>query len=103
MPSEIATLEVNPGLVVVLTVCAGGRGVTLGNIGEPPLAEAFLTAGADLVVSPVRPIGDTVWSPLIVSAVQATARASGSIVDLVRALNAATPDDEEVGPWVMHG
>ncbi|MFI0417211.1 CHAT domain-containing protein [Spongiactinospora sp. 9N601] len=102
LPSELAALDVNPGLVVVLTICAGGRAVPLGRVSEPPTATAFLRAGADLVISPLRPIHDTTWSPLIVAALTRTLGTDPTPAALVRALNAATPATELSAPWVMH-
>ncbi|MGW5723652.1 CHAT domain-containing protein [Amycolatopsis sp. NPDC003865] len=102
LPSEIAALRVRPGMVVVLTVCAGGLGVSLGAVAGPPLATAFLDAGAALVVSPLRPIRDVDWaSPIVAAARRARAR-RGSALDLVRMLNEAAPDREHGGSWVMH-
>ncbi|WP_285773644.1 CHAT domain-containing protein [Microtetraspora sp. NBRC 13810] len=102
LPAELAALDVNPGLVVVLTVCAGGRGVPLGNVSEPPTATAFLTAGADLVISPIRPINDVTWGPLIVTALRRTLAGEATPAELVRLLNASTPAAEPFAPWVMH-
>ncbi|TYB47895.1 CHAT domain-containing protein [Actinomadura chibensis] len=102
LPSELAALDVNPGLVVVLTICAGGRAVPLGRVSEPPTATAFLRAGADLVISPLRPIRDTTWSPLIVDALTRTLDTDPTPAALVRALNAATPGTEPSAPWIMH-
>ncbi|RFS84927.1 CHAT domain-containing protein [Actinomadura spongiicola] len=102
LPSELAALDVNPGLVVVLTVCAGGRGVSLGYVSEPPTATAFLTAGAELVISPIRPIDDITWGPLIVAALRQAMAVDATPVALVRTLNAMTPEAERPGPWVMH-
>lgn len=102
LPSEIAALTVRPGAVVVLTVCAGGRGVPLGAVSGPPLATAFLDAGAALVVSPLRPIRDVDWAPPIVAAAHRTRAKRGAAVDLVRMLNASAPGREPGGPWVVH-
>ncbi|TYK53146.1 CHAT domain-containing protein [Actinomadura decatromicini] len=102
LPSELAALDVNPGLVVVLTICAGGRAVPLGRVSEPPTATAFLRAGADLVISPLRPIHDETWSPLIVDALTHTLDTDPTPATLVRALNAATPTTELSAPWIMH-
>lgn len=101
LPSEIGALDVDPGLVVMLTVCAGGRSVPLGAVSGPPLATAFLDAGAALVISPLRRIQDTEWAPQIVDAARACAH-RGTIVDLVRTLNAAPAAGPYGGPWVMH-
>jgi CHAT domain len=102
LPTEIAALDLRPGSVVVLTVCAGGRGVSLGAVSGLPLATAFLDAGAALVVSPLRPIRDIDWAPLIVEAAQRTRAHLGAAVGLVRMLNASAPGRENGGPWVMH-
>jgi hypothetical protein len=102
LPSEIAAIDVRPGSVVMLTVCAGGRGVSLGAVSGPPLATAFLDAGAALVVSPLRPIRDVDWAPLIIEAARRTRARRGTAVDLVRMLNASPLGRENGGPWVMH-
>jgi hypothetical protein len=95
-------MPVRRGAVVVLTVCGGGRGVALGNVSAPPLTAAFLTAGAGLVLSTMRPIQDTVWGPRIVDALRRTLDGDATPWALVRALNASIPDTETTGPWIMH-
>ncbi|MGX1541064.1 CHAT domain-containing protein [Streptomyces adustus] len=101
LPAEIAALPVNPRAVVVLTVCAGGSGPSLGAVSGPPIATSFLAAGARLVISPTRTIKDKVWGPLIVEALRQTLSGRATPTDLVRALNARTPAPE-IAPWVMH-
>ncbi|MFF9623286.1 CHAT domain-containing protein [Streptomyces griseosporeus] len=103
LPAEIAALPLGPRAVVVLTVCAGGSGPSLGAVSGPPLAASFLAAGARLVISPTRTIRDSVWGPLIVEALRRTLRTGRATpAGLVRALNAMTPTPGAVGPWVMH-
>lgn len=103
LPAEIAALGLRPGAIVVLTVCGGGRGVSLGAVSGPPLAAAFLDAGAALVVAPLRPIRDAEWAPHIIEAARHARARRGSAVDLVRMLNAPAPAREQDCPWVMHG
>jgi hypothetical protein len=102
LPSEIAALDVHPGLVVVLTVCSGGRGVSLGAVSGPPPATAFLDAGAALVISPMYPLRDTDWAPLIVDAARRTCSGGATVINLVRTLNATAASRDEGAPWVMH-
>ncbi|MDQ1306700.1 MAG: hypothetical protein QG671_2532 [Actinomycetota bacterium] len=102
LPSELAALEVNPELVVFLSICGDRQCEVLSNTTEPPLAASFIDAGASLTISPLRPIDDLVWGPLIVDAVRDVVAGERTYVALVRALNARTPHTERPVPWTMH-
>ena len=55
--TEIARLQLRPGLVVVLSGCNTGCGLLTGD-GVGGLARAFLTSGASTVVASVSPVFD---------------------------------------------
>ncbi|GIJ34463.1 hypothetical protein Vse01_36110 [Micromonospora sediminimaris] len=102
LPSELATLQVDPSLVVVLAVCGKQQRPTERNMTEPPLAVSLLDAGASLVLSSIRPIHDRTWGPLVVDALREVAKTERTYAALARALNARTPAGEGPGPWIMH-